>query len=72
MEQEATEFSEFRESDKSPKHELGSIQRSCLSHVSSLHYSSSLVSYTRGGWVVGSSPFTVMTNLFVTEFSENI
>ena len=25
MEQEFTEFSEFRESDKSPKHELGSI-----------------------------------------------
>ena len=31
-----------------------------------------LVSYTRGGWVPGSSPFTVMTNNFVTEFSENI
>ena len=27
-------------------------------------------SYTRGGWVAGSSPFTVVTNIFVTEFSE--
>ena len=24
----------------------------------------------RGGWVPGSSPFTVMTNIFVTEFAE--
>ena len=29
-----------------------------------------LVSYTRGGWLAGSSPFTVMTNIFVIEFSE--
>ena len=29
-----------------------------------------MVSYRRGGWVVGSSPFTVMTNIFVTELSE--
>ena len=32
-------------------------------------------SNTKGVWVVGSSPFTVMTNIFVTEFiefSENI
>ena len=27
-------FSEFGKSDKSLKHELGSIERSCLSHVS--------------------------------------
>ena len=31
-----------------------------------------LVSYTRGGWVAGLYSFTVMTNIFVTEFSENI
>ena len=29
-----------------------------------------LVSYTRRGWVAGSSSFTIMTNIFVTEFSE--
>ena len=29
-----------------------------------------LVSYTRGGWVVGLSHFTVMKNIFVTEFSK--
>ena len=29
-----------------------------------------LVPYTRGGWVAGSSSFTAMTNIFVTEFSE--
>ena len=34
--------------------------------------STPLVSYTRGGWVVGSIPFTVITNIFLTEFSENI
>ena len=33
MEQEFTEFGEFRESDKSSKYELGSVQRSCLSCV---------------------------------------
>ena len=26
----------------------------------------------RGGWVAGSIPFTVMTNIFVTEFREFI
>ena len=29
---EFSDFSEFGESDKSLKHELGSIERSCLSH----------------------------------------
>ena len=29
-----------------------------------------LVSHTRGGWVAGSSPFTVKINIFVTEFSD--
>ena len=68
MEQEFTEY------DKSPKHELGSIYKSGLSHVSCWHCGSILVSYTRGDWVADSSPFTciVMTNIFVTEFSENI
>ena len=66
------EFTEFRESNKSLKHELDSISRSCLSHVSYLHCGTILVFYTRGGWVAGSSPFTVITNIFVTEFSENI
>ena len=26
--------------------------------------------WQRGGWVAGSNPFTVMTNIFVTEFSK--
>ena len=52
MEQKFTEFSEFKESDKSLKHEF-----SC---------GSILVSNTRGDWVAGSSLFTVMTNIFVT------
>ena len=75
MEQEFTEFSKFRGFDKSLNHELGLIERSCLSHVSCWHCGSSLVAYTRGGCVAGLSPFTVMTNIFVTEFnkfSENI
>ena len=32
-------------------------QRSCLSHLSWWHCGSILFSYTRGGWVAGSSPF---------------
>ena len=70
MEQEYTEFSEFREFDKSVKHELGSIERSCLSHMSCWRCGSILVSHTRVGWVVGPSPFTVMTNIFVSEYLE--
>ena len=35
-----------------------------------IHCGSILVSHTRGGWVASPSPFTVMTNIFVTEFSE--
>ena len=72
MEQEFTESSEFRVSDKSLKHELGSVYRTCLSHVSCWCCGSILVSYTRGGWVAGSIHFTVIANIFVTEFSENI
>ena len=44
-----SEFSAVRESDKSPKHELGWIYGSCLSHVSCWRYDSILVSYTMGG-----------------------
>ena len=39
-------------------------------HVSCWHYSNTLVSQTKGGCVAGPSTFTVMTNIFVTEFSE--
>ena len=63
MKQPFTEFSEFKESDKSLKHKLGSIKRFYLSHVSCWNCGSILVSYTRGGWVAGSSHFTVMTNI---------
>ena len=62
-------LNEIREADKSLKHELGSISGSCLSHVSCWCCGSMLVSYTRGGWVAGSSPFNVI-NFFVTEFAE--
>ena len=62
MEQGFTEFSKFRDSDKSLKHELGSILRSCVSRVSCWCCGSILLSYTRGGWVAGLSPFAVMTN----------
>ena len=55
---------EFGESDKSLKHELGSILRFCLSHVSCLRRGSILVFYTRGGWVAGLRLFTLMTNIF--------
>ena len=39
-------------------------------HMSCWHCGSILVPHTRGGYVAGSSPFTVMTNIFVTEFTE--
>ena len=57
------EFSEFRETDKSLKHEWRSIKRSKLSHMSCWHWCSMLVSYTRGAWVAGSSPFNVINFL---------
>ena len=39
--------------------------------VSHMHLAgSTLVSYTRGSWVAGLNPFTVITNIFVTEFAE--
>ena len=61
MEQEFTEFSELRESDKSLKHELGSH----LTPVSHTCFAGAVVgSSTRDGWVAGSSPFTVMTKNF--------
>ena len=39
MDQKFSEFSEFRESDKSLKHELGSIERSSLLPVSCWRWS---------------------------------
>ena len=39
-------------------------------HVSCWCCVNILVSHTRGGCVAGSSPFTAMTNIFVTEFCE--
>ena len=53
-------FSKFRESDKSLKHELVSICLACTV----------VASWSLTQEVVGSSPFTVMTNIFVTEFIE--
>ena len=41
--------------------------RDPLSHMC---LAGAVVSHTRGGCVVGLSPFSVMTNIFVTEFSE--
>ena len=40
-----------------------------VSHVSGWHCGSILVSYTRGGWVAVSSPFTVMTNIYRSQQS---
>ena len=65
------EFTEFRESNKSLKHECGQF-KGPGSHMSWWCCGSILVSNTRGGWVAGVSPFTIMTNIFVTEFRENI
>ena len=59
MEREVAEFSEC---DKSLKQELGSVERSCLLHASCWRGGSLLVT--------GSSHFTVIINIFVSEFSE--
>ena len=63
MEKEFSEFSKFREFDKSLKHELGSIKRSYLSHVSCWHCGSILVLRTRIARFKSSS---VMTNIFLS------
>ena len=68
MEQKFNEFNEIKESDKSMKHELESIERSFVSHVSCWHCGSISVSYRDSRL----EPFTVMTNIFVTEFAEFI
>ena len=65
-----TKFSEFSESDKLLRHEMGSIQCSCLSHVSSWQCGSILISHTRGGCVADSSPFNCNQIFFVAEFSK--
>ena len=54
MEPKFSELSEFGEFDKSLKHELESVLRSCLSPVSYWHCGSILVCYTRD---IGSNPF---------------
>ena len=54
-----SEFSEFRDSDKSLKHELGSIK----DPVSNM-----CVSNTRVCYVAGSSHFTVITDICVPKF----
>ena len=56
-------FSEFGESDKSLKHELVSISHMCLGGTV-------VSSWSRMQEMAGSRPFTVMTNIFVTEFAE--
>ena len=66
------EFTEFSKSDKLLKQELGSVQRSCLSHVSCWCCGNILLSYTRGGWMASSTPFNVMTNIFVIEFIDSV
>ena len=64
---EFSESSDFRESDKSLKHELGSIKDT----VSFMCLAGTMVaSWSLTQEVIGSSPFTVMTNIFVTEFAE--
>ena len=63
-------FSEFRDSDKSLKHELefkDPVFHICL--AGTVVGSQSLESNTRGGRF---KPFTGMTYIFVTKFAENI
>ena len=58
------EFSKFRESDKSV------TWARCTDHVSHMCLAGAVVaSGSPTQAVVGSSPFTVMTNIFVTEFA---
>ena len=66
MECRLSEFSEFGETNtcKSPRHELGQFK----DHVSRMCLGGASWSLTQE--TVGSSLFTVMTNISVTEFSE--
>ena len=63
-----SEFSEFRESDKSLKHELGSIYKDPVSHMC-------LVAAVVASWsltqeVAGSSPFTVISNILANSVKQ--
>ena len=63
-----SEFIKFSESHKSLKHELGSIQRSCLSHMCLACAVVAPWSLTQG--LAGSNPFYCNDNFLVIEFSE--
>ena len=69
MEQEFTEFSEFRESDKSLKHELGQF-KDPIAHICLAGAVVASWSLTQRGGRFES--FTVMINIFVSEFSQFI
>ena len=66
MEQEFSEFSEFREL-------MNHWSMNCSQfkdYVPCWHCGSILVLNIRGGCVAGLSHFAIMTNIFVTEFAE--
>ena len=66
--QEFSEFSEFRESDKSLKHELIGVNLKTMSYMCLAV--TVVASWSLAKEVADSNPFTVMTNIFVTEFAE--
>ena len=70
MEQKFSGFNEIKESDKSVKHEMGSIEIYCLLTVCLV--GTVVTSRSISQEVAGSSPFTVVKNIFVTEFAEFI
>ena len=63
MEQKYYEFSKFRESDKSQKHELGLI-KDPVSHMCLAGTVVTSWSLTQEVEVAGSNTFTVITNIF--------
>ena len=68
-EQELIKFSEFRESDKSLKHELVSFKDPVSLPILA---GTVVASWSLRQEVAGSNPFSVITNIFVNEFDENI
>ena len=63
MDRNCSDFSKFRESNKSLTHEFDPVSHMCLAVTV-------VASWSLIQEVPGSNPFTVMINIVVTEFAE--
>ena len=68
MKQRCSEFSDFRGSDKSLNHIYWDQFKDLVSHPCLVR--TGVASWSLTQEMTGSNPFTIMTNILVTEFSE--